>query len=87
MTYQLKLLTTAAFSVLFLHKRISVVQWISQIILFVGVGIVQLQDHMEPSISTPHNASSTAGLGGVLFASLLSGFAAVYFEKVKYLTE
>ncbi|EUB64956.1 UDP-galactose translocator [Echinococcus granulosus] len=82
-TYQLKLLTTTIFSVLFLRKSISFLQWISQIVLFIGVAVVQLQDHVaQSSTPTPHDASGAAGLMAVLFASVLSGFAAVYFERI-----
>ena len=43
MTYQLKILTTALFSVLMLRKSLSRVQWISLLLLFAGVAIVQVQ--------------------------------------------
>ncbi|KAF8343884.1 nucleotide-sugar transporter-domain-containing protein [Cantharellus anzutake] len=42
-TYQMKILTTAAFSVLLLRKRISTRKWISLLFLAMGVGIVQMQ--------------------------------------------
>lgn len=41
-TYQLKILTTALFSVLMLRKSLSRIQWISLLLLFTGVGIVQV---------------------------------------------
>ncbi|KAF8343861.1 nucleotide-sugar transporter-domain-containing protein [Cantharellus anzutake] len=41
--YQVKILTTAAFSVLLLRKRISTRKWISLLFLAIGVGIVQIQ--------------------------------------------
>ncbi|VDM17252.1 unnamed protein product [Hydatigera taeniaeformis] len=82
-TYQLKLLTTTMFSVLFLHRNISFVQWMSQIVLFIGVAVVQLQDYTaQSSAPTSLDASGAAGLMAVLSASILSGFAAVYFEKI-----
>ncbi|VDK41564.1 unnamed protein product [Taenia asiatica] len=82
-TYQLKLLTTTVFSVLFLRKNISFIQWTSQVVLFIGVAVVQLQDHMDQSSTrTSRGASGAAGLMAVLSASVLSGFAAVYFEKI-----
>ncbi|MEQ2176822.1 hypothetical protein GOODEAATRI_032159 [Goodea atripinnis] len=42
-TYQLKILTTALFSVLMLRKSLSRVQWISLLLLFAGVAIVQVR--------------------------------------------
>jgi len=42
-SYQLKILTTALFSVAVLHKILSRLQWLSLILLFVGVAVVQLQ--------------------------------------------
>ena len=41
-TYQLKILTTAAFSVLLLRKRLVVQQWVALFILTVGVSLVQV---------------------------------------------
>lgn len=41
-TYQLKILTTALFSVLMLRKSLSRVQWVSLLLLFAGVAIVQV---------------------------------------------
>ncbi|VDL97301.1 unnamed protein product [Schistocephalus solidus] len=82
-TYQIKLLTTALFSVFFLGKSISRPQWASLVLLFAGVAIVQATEH---SSDRQHSSSaSTAlvpGLLAVLTASCLSGFAAVYFEKI-----
>lgn len=41
-TYQLKILTTALFSVLMLRKSLSRVQWVSLLLLFAGVAVVQV---------------------------------------------
>jgi len=41
-TYQLKILTTALFSVTMLRKTLSRVQWMSLLLLFVGVAVVQV---------------------------------------------
>ena len=43
-TYQIKLLTTALFSVTMLGRRLSVRQWLALLILFAGVAIVQLNN-------------------------------------------
>lgn len=47
-TYQLKILTTAVFSVVMLRKELSRSQWSALVILMVGVACVQLQP-TEPS--------------------------------------
>lgn len=53
-TYQMKILTTAFFSVLLLGKRLSRHKWCALVMLAAGVGIVQLQStaaasHIAPS--------------------------------------
>ncbi|KAK1924098.1 hypothetical protein DB88DRAFT_489076 [Papiliotrema laurentii] len=55
-TYQMKILTTAFFSVILLRKRLSRAKWIALIMLAVGVGIVQIQ-----STSTSAHVSSGPG--------------------------
>lgn len=83
-TYQLKVLTTALFSVFLLNKSLNKIQWLSLVMLFVGIALVQLQPSML-------NAKKTTEVGGqkpfvgfiaVLVSSLCSGFAGVYFEKI-----
>lgn len=76
-TMQLKILTTAAFSVLMLNRTLSRFQITSLTILFLGVSIVQISQGGKSS-------SSTSFLGTVcaLIACFLSGFAGVYFEKM-----
>ncbi len=41
-TYQLKILTTALFSVLMLGKKLDSIKWISLVILMLGVSLVQV---------------------------------------------
>lgn len=42
-TYQMKILTTAAFSVLMLGRRLTMSKWLALLCLALGVGIVQIQ--------------------------------------------
>ena len=81
MTYQLKILTTALFSVLMLGKKLSGLQWSSLIILFVGVALVQLQSTSSSSHSA-QKQNHILGLAAVIVSCLSSGFAGVYFEKM-----
>jgi UDP-sugar transporter A1/2/3 len=48
-TYQMKILTTAFFSVFILRKRLSRGKWFALILLAVGVGIVQIQTTSAPA--------------------------------------
>ncbi|EIW60215.1 uncharacterized protein TRAVEDRAFT_118484 [Trametes versicolor FP-101664 SS1] len=95
-TYQMKILTTAAFSVALLRKRLSSSKWISLFFLAAGVAIVQLQTigTREVPANTPvgsahesaplhiHIMSPLKGFGAVTAACFTSGLAGVYFEMV-----
>ncbi|KAI3357931.1 hypothetical protein L3Q82_016302, partial [Scortum barcoo] len=83
-TYQLKILTTALFSVMMLRKSLSRVQWVSLLLLFAGVAIVQVQQEgkKEASVSDSSNQNYMVGLVAVVISCLSSGFAGVYFEKI-----
>ncbi|VDM34595.1 unnamed protein product [Hydatigera taeniaeformis] len=89
-TYQLKILTTAVFMVLMLRKRITISQWIALFILVIGVSFVQLAPSANIKTKTPntlsHHQNTLLGLMAVILASLSSGFAGVYFEKLMKFT-
>jgi len=82
-TYQLKILTTAFFSVLLLRREIKFLQWLALIILMSGVVLVQVP---SGSSRVPQAVSFTShhimGLAAVLISSVSSGFAGVYYEKL-----
>nr|XP_057929697.1 solute carrier family 35 member A3a [Doryrhamphus excisus]XP_057929699.1 solute carrier family 35 member A3a [Doryrhamphus excisus] len=84
-TYQLKILTTALFSVSMLGRRLGVYQWLSLLILMAGVALVQwpsessLGPEKEAAVSS---GSQFVGVAAVLVACCSSGFAGVYFEKI-----
>ena len=80
MTYQLKILTTALFSVVLLDKKLSSLQWASLVTLFVGVATVQLSSKGTEKSSQEQN--QLLGLTAVVLSCLSSGFAGVYFEKM-----
>ncbi|EMD37950.1 hypothetical protein CERSUDRAFT_113090, partial [Gelatoporia subvermispora B] len=87
-SYQMKILTTAAFSVALLRKKLAPAKWASLFLLALGVGVVQIQN-------TGHSASGGSGAEGavhemnpfkgfmaVIAACFTSGLAGVYFEMV-----
>lgn len=85
---QLKILTTALFSVALLRKRLSVAQWLGLLILFAGVSIVQLQPPNEAALSKVKTSQRPLlGALAVVTAAVMSGFAGVYFEKMLKNTE
>lgn len=82
-TYQIKILTTAGFSVLLLHKTLSLSKWASLCLLTVGVGIVQVQSVGGGGReTTTHLMNPAAGFVAVLIGCCTSGLAGVYFEMV-----
>jgi UDP-sugar transporter A1/2/3 len=76
--YQSKILTTALFSMFMLGKRFTPAQWLSLVILTVGVALAQLSTNKDTS--DRHNTAS--GFIAVLMAAVMSGFAGVFFESV-----
>lgn len=84
--YQLKILTTAIFSVLVVHKRIRRRQWFALLLLFVGVSLVQLpNDNDAPSLSSgapTEGKNRLLGLLAVVACCMSSGFSGVYFERL-----
>jgi UDP-sugar transporter A1/2/3 len=82
-TYQLKILTTALFSVLMLGRKIDSIKWFSLIILTVGVSLVQWPKNDDTKVAVDKNFNNKlVGLSAVIVACFSSGFAGVYFEKL-----
>jgi uncharacterized membrane protein len=82
--YQLKILTTALFSAILLHRKFSTTKWASLVVLTVGVAIVQLSGSKDQHQEDSDNTSSsdryrTIGLIAVFCAAATSGFSGVYF--------
>jgi UDP-sugar transporter A1/2/3 len=82
----MKILTTAAFSVLLLRKKLLSSQWIALFLLAIGVGIVQIQSNAAGAQDSHpikfHAMNQMAGLLAVAAACFTSGLAGVYFEMV-----
>lgn len=55
-TYQLKILTTAIFSVLMLGRSLSARKWFSLVLLIVGVSIIQVPQSIAPTTTTDANS-------------------------------
>jgi solute carrier family 35 (UDP-sugar transporter), member A1/2/3 len=87
-SYQLKILTTALFSVLLLRKQLSSSQWPALFLLAIGVGIVQIQSSTGGATTIPNlvpdmnTMNRMKGLVAVIAACFTSGLAGVYFEMV-----
>lgn len=81
-TYQLKILTTAIFAVIILKRSLIKTQWLSLLILIIGVAMVQLSDAKESNVATSAHQNKFFGFCVALFACVLSGLAGIYFEKI-----
>ncbi|KAG5897203.1 hypothetical protein JTB14_022556 [Gonioctena quinquepunctata] len=82
-TYQLKILTTAMFSVFILRRELLRTQWLSLVTLIIGVVLVQLaQSDDKASTTGGPEQNHVIGFTAALAACCLSGFAGVYFEKM-----
>eukprot|EP00045_Choanoeca_perplexa_P007158 m.63194 g.63194 ORF g.63194 m.63194 type:complete len:338 (-) comp13959_c0_seq2:2034-3047(-) len=80
-TYQMKILTTALFSVVLLNKRLTGMQWLSLVFLMLGVALIQMPESSAGE-SEANAAERMLGLVLVITACFSSGFAGVYFEKM-----
>ena len=81
-TYQMKILTTAAFSVILLRKSLSPTKWMALCFLAFGVGIVQIQSTSasgapHKSVNVPVGSAHDAAPVHLHIMSPLKGFGAV----------
>ncbi|CAO3633135.1 unnamed protein product [Mucor hiemalis] len=91
-TYQMKIMSTAVFSVALLGRSLTRDKWFALLLLMIGVTLVQSQ-----SMSSSSSSSSTTskvdeillapqnpfiGLMAVITSCVSSGFAGCYFEKI-----
>ncbi|XP_074597046.1 UDP-N-acetylglucosamine transporter-like [Brevipalpus obovatus] len=81
-TYQLKIFVTAIFSVLMLNKKLTIVQWVSLVMLIFGVILIQLPDSSDVDSGSHSRTNDLIGFVSVLISCFLSGFTGVYFEKI-----
>jgi solute carrier family 35 (UDP-sugar transporter), member A1/2/3 len=81
----MKILTTAAFSVLLLRKKLTPIKWLALFFLALGVATVQLQSSASSSHGSSENVHIMVPFKGFLAvaaACFTSGLAGVYFEMV-----
>ncbi|XP_063076563.1 UDP-N-acetylglucosamine transporter-like [Engraulis encrasicolus] len=83
-TYQLRILTTALFSVCLLGKKLGLFQWLSLLILMAGVVLVQWPEETPGTSEQAEllTSNQVVGLLAVLAMCCSSAFAGVYFEKI-----
>ncbi|KAL1524213.1 hypothetical protein AB1Y20_019121 [Prymnesium parvum] len=83
-TYQVKTILTAVLSVKMLGKSLTHLQWMSQLLLTVGIVLVQCgeQAPQRRRAAEAREGSLLLGLAAVLIAAFSSSFASVYFERL-----
>jgi len=90
-TYQMKIITTAIFSVMLLKRRLGMHQWIAIALLSIGIALVQLPTGSTTTTTTTTTTTSGSehaitdrivGFLAVIIACVLSGLSGVYFEKI-----
>lgn len=81
-SYQLKILTTALFSVVMLRKVVSRHQWVALLMLTLGVSLAQLSKTELSEQKDIPVQNHMMGFIAVLLAAVTSGFSGVYFEKI-----
>lgn len=82
-TYQLKILSTALLSVCLLGRKLSGYKWAALVVLTIGVAAVQLSEINDNQSKLPGaNVNAAVGLSATLLATLCSGSAGVYFERI-----
>ena len=85
MTYNLKILTSALFSVILLGQKLTRRKWTALVLLFVGVTIVQ-SDKREDAAAVAHEETGlgyqTLGFMAVVAAAVTSGFCGVYQQRI-----
>mmetsp|Transcript_20907 Transcript_20907/g.27123 ORF Transcript_20907/g.27123 Transcript_20907/m.27123 type:complete len:345 (+) Transcript_20907:106-1140(+) len=80
--YQIKILTTALFSVLMLKRKLSRLKWLALLMLTIGVALAQLSYHEGDQSEKAVEQNPLLGFIAVLLATVTSGFAGVYFELI-----
>lgn len=82
-TYEMKILTTAFFSVVMLKKQLEARHWTALIMLTIGICFVQAPQMREKADvdRDERRSNQVKGLISVLLAAVTSGFSGVFYEK------
>lgn len=80
--YQMKLLTTAFFSVVLLGRRLKTQQWAAIGLLTAGLARIAAASSATKTEPDLHGGVFLTGFAAVLAACCTSGFSSVYFERV-----
>eukprot|EP00121_Abeoforma_whisleri_P006286 Awhi_evm1s5714 len=78
---QSKIFTTSFFSVTILKRSLSTNQHVALFLLFIGISFVQVSQ-MGRTQKTGDDGNLMFGSAAILLASVSSGFAGIFFEKV-----
>ena len=87
-TYQLKILTTALFSVCLLKKQIQPMQWISLLMLTIGVALVQLPEDTFSSHETDESDKELSEVLSLFIATIEASIICIESNiDISYLTQ
>ena len=90
-TFQIKILTTAIFTVILLNRSLRGMQWVALFILCTGISIIQIQNVKSSSNSSDKNKNPLFGLFCVIMACkfLIFSFIIIHgrciFKKLIFL--
>lgn len=80
--FQLKIFSTALLSVVILKRVLTVRHWRALLVLFVGVGLVQLSTMQTKAAGAGAQGDPVKGLAAIAVAVLCSGLSGVWFERI-----
>ncbi len=79
-TFQIKILTTAIFTVILLNRSLRGMQWVALFILCTGISIIQIQNVKSSSNSSDKNKNPLFGLFCVIMACKFLFFSIIYIN-------